>query len=223
MNIHHHHPRTMAMTVLGVTLTYMGAAFGPFARVGSAPLSAFQYSTAVWSGLTIGMVSLLIQGAFLLCDFLLKKKHPRYNPVFQLTMAVYGSVVLDITLYGILGSLPGDLPYGIRMLLFLLGIVISAAGGCFLGESRMFMLPMVRFFGSIARKHGVSPAKYILAADIVMMVLAAVICLTTNQPFRLREGTVINYLLLARAAALLRPKVRHFVHAGRHHHRILHP
>lgn len=183
------------LMLLGITLSYTGSAFCAYAGIGQGPVGAFQYATSEWLGVAMGTVAFVFQSFFVFGQFCIERKNFKIYQLLQLVISFYGALVLNFVLYQLLGRIPWEMPYVLRLLLLIGGFMLNAFGVALTLQTNSVRVPLEGFLKLLSQNTKYSLGRYKQISDFVLLFVSAIICVWQKIPLTVREGTLLNAFL----------------------------
>ncbi|MDD3244396.1 MAG: hypothetical protein PHD32_11865, partial [Eubacteriales bacterium] len=117
----------LAVTMLGIAISYFGAALAAVANIGQGPVSAFCLTLSRLTGLPFGTALTLFQGVFVVGQIaLLRKKFP-LTRLLQVVTILFGGLVVNFFVYYVFKDAVIS-SYWLRLALDVLACAVNAAG-----------------------------------------------------------------------------------------------
>lgn len=183
--------KKISVTLLGISISYFGAALGALVNIGQGPLTAFFLMGSYVTGIQMGTVSILFQGIFIIGQLFIQKKDFKYVQLLQVVTIVFGGGILNFFLYGVFKYVIIS-SYLLRILLGICSYAINAIGVIMVLEADFVRVPLEGFLQLIAETKKEKLGRLKKAFDITLIVLNLTICFVTGFPITIREGTILN-------------------------------
>lgn len=183
--------KKIAFTLLGIAISYFGAALGALVNVGQGPVSAFFLTGSYAAGIGMGTVSVFFQSIFIVGQILLERKDFKPIQFLQILNVAFGGWVLNFFLYRVFAGVVIE-AYWLRLLLGTLSFAVNAVGVVIVLEADFVRVPLEGFLSLIARRSGKKLGRLKQIFDFSLIALNLLISLIGGFPITIREGTVIN-------------------------------
>ncbi|MCI8284109.1 MAG: YitT family protein [Firmicutes bacterium] len=182
--------------LIGLIITAFGVAFATKASLGTSPIAAIPYSLSlVLPWLTFGNWAIVF--AFVLIGsqiVLLGKEAKKIELMLQVVFAVCFGYLIDLSMFCLKSFQPEV--YSMKIVSLLIGCTIIAFGAYLQLTADVVMLHGDAFVRAIARVLNREYGGVRVVSDVIMTVIAGVICLVfLHKLVGVREGTIIAALI----------------------------
>lgn len=185
--------RKFIILIVALLLAAFGISLQIQAAIGLAPFDAFNQSLAYATGLRIGDVVSIAQVLFVGLQVIILKKDVTWKLFLQVFVGALLGQAINLVLGTVLSGLVVE-GYFMRVVLLVIG---SFWAPFFIGMIMVLDLvtmPIESFAMVVSQKTGKLFGQVRQYVDIVFLVLAVVITLVSNEPFTIREGTIVSAL-----------------------------
>ncbi|SHN88218.1 hypothetical protein [Desulfitobacterium chlororespirans] len=192
------------LTGIGISLTIK-------AGIGISSFNSLNVALAWVLHFKVGMVTIMLNGLFLMAYMLLSNfRHP-IKYVSQAVAVICLGGVIDLFTAKILGSLLVQ-GYPMQLLIFVLGTCIAGAFTGMVLNLEVMAFPIESACALLAEKTGVAFHRIRYGVDILSVAGSVLLSLIFSLPLFVREGTIISLFLLTAAISLTK-KVHEKSHA----------
>lgn len=185
--------RKFIILIVVLLLAAFGIGLQIQAAIGLAPFDAFNQAVAYAIDIRVGDVVSIAQLIFVGAQVLILKKETTWKLLLQVFVGALLGQAINLVLYTVLGGLVVG-GYFMRLLLLIIG---SLWAPFFIGAIMVLDLvtmPVESFAMVVSKKTNKLFGQVRQYVDIVFLILAIVITLITNEPFTIREGTIVSAL-----------------------------
>lgn len=185
--------RKFIILIVALLLAAFGIGLQIQAAIGLAPFDAFNQAVAYAIDIRVGDVVSIAQLIFVGAQVLILKKETTWKLLLQVFVGALLGQAINLVLYTVLGGLVVE-GYFMRLLLLIIG---SLWAPFFIGAIMVLDLvtmPVESFAMVVSKKTNKLFGQVRQYVDIVFLILAIVITLITNEPFTIREGTIVSAL-----------------------------
>lgn len=185
--------RKFILLIVALLLAAFGIGLQIQAAIGLAPFDAFNQAVAYAIDIRVGDVVSIAQLIFVGTQVLILKKETTWKLLLQVFVGALLGQAINLVLYTVLGGLVVG-GYFMRLLLLIIG---SLWAPFFIGAIMVLDLvsmPVESFAMVVSKKTNKLFGQVRQYVDIVFLILAIVITLITNEPFTIREGTIVSAL-----------------------------
>lgn len=178
-----------ALTGLGISLTIK-------ANIGVSSFNSLNLSLSVISGIKVGTVSSLVNGAFIILYMILTGLKQRNEYISQ-GVSVYAlGLVINFFVYTVFANVHLN-SYLSQIICFMVGICISGFGTGMVLNLRVLAFPIESVCRILSEKTKVSFMKLRYSVDVLSISTSLIITFLTNSDLFIREGTVLSLFLLS--------------------------
>lgn len=185
--------RKFIILIVVLLLAAFGIGLQIQAAIGLAPFDAFNQAVAYAIDIRVGDVVSIAQLIFVGAQVLILKKETTWKLLLQVFVGALLGQAINLVLYTVLGGLVVE-GYFMRLVLLIIG---SLWAPFFIGAIMVLDLvtmPVESFAMVLSKKTNKLFGQVRQYIDIVFLILAVVITLITNEPFTIREGTIVSAL-----------------------------
>ncbi len=185
--------RKFIILIVVLLLAAFGIGLQIQAAIGLAPFDAFNQAVAYAIDIRVGDVVSIAQLIFVGTQVLILKKETTWKLLLQVFVGALLGQAINLVLYTVLGGLVVE-GYFMRLVLLIIG---SLWAPFFIGAIMVLDLvtmPVESFAMVVSKKTNKLFGQVRQYVDIVFLILAIVITLITNEPFTIREGTIVSAL-----------------------------
>ena len=185
--------RKFIILIVALLLAAFGIGLQIQAAIGLAPFDAFNQAVAYAIDIRVGDVVSIAQLIFVGAQVLILKKETTWKLLLQVFVGALLGQAINLVLYTVLGGLVVG-GYYMRLVLLIIG---SLWAPFFIGAIMVLDLvtmPVESFAMVVSKKTNKLFGQVRQYIDIVFLILAVVITLITNEPFTIREGTIVSAL-----------------------------
>lgn len=185
--------RKFIILIVVLLLAAFGIGLQIQAAIGLAPFDAFNQAVAYAIDIRVGDVVSIAQLIFVGAQVLILKKETTWKLLLQVFVGALLGQAINLVLYTVLGGLVVE-GYFMRLVLLIIG---SLWAPFFIGAIMVLDLvtmPVESFAMVVSKKTNKLFGQVRQYIDIVFLILAVVITLITNEPFTIREGTIVSAL-----------------------------
>lgn len=185
--------RKFIILIVVLLLAAFGIGLQIQAAIGLAPFDAFNQAVAYAIDIRVGDVVSIAQLIFVGAQVLILKKETTWKLLLQVFVGALLGQAINLVLYTVLGGLVVE-GYFMRLVLLIIG---SLWAPFFIGAIMVLDLvtmPVESFAMVVSKKTNKLFGQVRQYVDIVFLILAIVITLITNEPFTIREGTIVSAL-----------------------------
>lgn len=178
-----------ALTGLGISLTIK-------ANIGVSSFNSLNLSLSLISGIKVGTVTSLVNGAFIILYMILTGLKQRKEYIGQ-GVSVYAlGLVINFFVYTVFVNVNLN-SYLSQVICFIMGVCISGFGTGMVLNLRVLAFPIESVCRIVSEKTKVSFMKIRYIVDIICISASLVITFFTNSGLFIREGTVLSLFLLS--------------------------
>ena len=193
---------------IGLALVAVGVALSIKSDLGTAPVSCSPYVASLMGGFdifgfrigTVGQYTILMHLLFILLQMALLRRRFKLESLMQIPAALVFGILTDLSIWAFDWIVAGS--YGIRVLLMVLSIVITALGISLEVKGNAWMLAGEMTDAALADFLGIKFRNAKIGFDIFLVAAAAVTAwvafgnpLGDSTENVIREGTVMSALL----------------------------
>ena len=196
--------KTMLFFILFVMTTAIGDALAFVANVGVVPYESVSLSLNYITHIEVGTLALCLNILMIICQILTNKKIGIGN-IIQLFMALILSFIVNFIVYYVFGQSQFD--YISRIILMIVGIMISASGVGMLVALDVVIFPLEGFLLALSEKYDWNFEKIRQIADVICLMTSLSLSLLLHVDLAIREGTIIATLLFAPVMGFVNKKM----------------
>lgn len=194
------------LCLIGMFLYACGVILTKNCDLGISPITSVAYAMSLISGISLGWCTSLFNIAlFILQKALLRSQYTWRTLLSQAVMSILFSIFIDSA-----GILLGNIcpsAYASRILLFVFGCFVLAAGMNLILHAKFVVLPAEGAVTAIQSKSGLSFGTTKIAFDAVMVFLTIVLTIVfLHQIKGIREGTILAVVLIGNFSRLFTRK-----------------
>lgn len=185
--------RKFIILIAALLLAAFGIGLQIQAAIGLAPFDAFNQSVAFATGIRIGDIVSIAQVLFVVLQVIILKKDVTWKLFLQVFVGALLGQAINLVLFTVLNGLVVE-GYFMKVVLLIIG---SLWAPFFIGMVMVLNLvtmPIESFAMVVAKKTGKLFGQVRQYVDILFLILAVVITLISNEPFTIREGTIVSAL-----------------------------
>lgn len=183
--------------VVGLLISSFGGCLMIKMSLGQSTFNAFSYGLFLVTGIKVGYISILYNLSILLLEIALLKKSFKRIQLLQIIPGFISGFVLNFFVYDL--PFTADLRitnYLLSLVVFVSGLMINAFGISLVINARLIGFPTESMCQILENKTGKSFKLIRTLFDVLYVGIAAVIMLFIKDANLIREGTVINLLLM---------------------------
>ncbi len=202
--------KKLAVLAVGLFIMAFGVAFSINATLGTSPVSSIPYVTSIISGLSVGVMTMIVNTVIVLLQIPVLRK--KFNPVrlLQIPVSIVFGLLIDLASLCIKNVVPVN--YLIQWLLCIAGIILVAIGVSFEMAANVLTLPGEGFVSAVCT---VAPIKFgymKVIMDVSLVVIAVAFSFGfTGKLQGVREGTLAASVFVGLIAKLLAKAVNPLV------------
>lgn len=188
----------LLLSLLFYCLTGFGISATIKAAVGVSSFSSLNVAVSTVCGVSVGMVTMLVNLLFLLVYVILTRgKHPLKYLAIALAVVCLGWVI-DFFTYHVLDSVTVE-SYAQRLMLFVAGTLTGGVSTGMVLNLQVLAFPIEITCAELARRTGLPFSRWRYGVDILSVSGSLLLSMAFRLPLFVREGTVISLLLLTMA------------------------
>lgn len=194
------------LCLIGMFLYACGVILTKNCDLGISPITSVAYAMSLISGISLGWCTSLFNIAlFLLQKVLLRSRYTWRTLLAQAVMSILFSIFIDSAGVLLSGICPSA--YVSRILLFVFGCFVLAAGMNLILHAKFVVLPAEGAVTAIQEKSGLSFGTTKIAFDAVMVLMTLGLTIAfLHAPKGIREGTVLAVVLIGNFSRLFTRK-----------------
>lgn len=199
----------IVLLVVGVILCSVGTAFTTRTSLGAGSVSGLCINIELMTGTKQGTILAVINYICFVVQIMLLGKKFKLTQVMQIFMASIFGVTLNFFVYDIpfITNLAQQ-SYGIRMSMFLIGVVLSTFGVSTMNKADLVFLPYEGFCNALIYRLNKPFGKVRPYIDGVIVGSSILLIIIMRLPnISVREGTIIMTILFGKLVALFNKKV----------------
>lgn len=178
-----------ALTGLGISLTIK-------ANIGVSSFNSLNLSLSLISGIKVGTITSLVNGAFIILYLILTGLKQRKEYISQ-GVSVYAlGLVINFFVYTVFANINLN-SYLSQIICFTMGVCIAGFGTGMVLNLRVLAFPIESVCLIVSEKTEISFMKLRYIVDIICISASLVITSLTNSDLFIREGTVLSLFLLS--------------------------
>ncbi len=198
--------RRSLVLILGLFILAVGIGFSVSANLGVSPVSCLPYVVSLWQPISMGTVSMLMQGVFLLIQILILRREFKPFQLLQLGVLLIFGLFTDLGVAITAGIQPQS--YLGQWLCLLVSLPVIALGVALEVKAGLLVLPMEGMVSAIAAKTGRPFGQIKVWVDSALVVIAAALSLAVFGQLRgVREGTVIAAIVIGYIVKWISPRL----------------
>lgn len=201
--------RKFIVLIIALLLAAFGISLQMKAAIGLAPFDAMNQSLAFAFDIRVGDVVTFIQLLFVGLQIVMLRKETNWKVFLQIFVGAVLGQFVNLFFYTILGNFTVE-SYFLKVLLLLFG---AAWVPIFLGAVMVLDLvtmPIESFSMVFANKFNRPFGRVRQIVDIVCLVIAVSVSLLFNEPFTIREGTIISALTFGPLLSIYMPIIEKY-------------
>lgn len=189
------------LSLIFYSLTGIGISLGIKANIGVSSFNSLNVALSHVLGLRIGVVTTILNGAFLVSYMALTRfKHPITYVLQAIAVSCFGWM-LDFFTYEVFADLYVT-SYFQRILLFTIGTVIGGIATGMVLNLKILAFPLESACSALAEKTGWAFSRIRYGVDIFSVLGSLALSLIFGLPLFVREGTLISLFLLSASISL---------------------
>lgn len=194
--------RRYLILMIGLAVMAVGVAFSIKADLGTSPVSSVPYVISLFTPLTVGTVTILMHGVFILMQILILRKDYHLIQLMQLPAAFFFGYLTDFGVWALRGIRYGS--YWQQWIFCVIGILLLGVGVFLEVKAGVVVLAGEGLVLAICEVLPVKFGNMKVAFDVALVVTACVLGLVfTGQIQGMREGTVAAAILVGQIAKRL--------------------
>ncbi|WP_418539132.1 YczE/YyaS/YitT family protein [Massilistercora timonensis] len=194
--------RRYLILMIGLAVMAVGVAFSIKADLGTSPVSSVPYVISLFTPLTVGTVTILMHGVFILMQILILRKDYHLIQLMQLPAAFFFGYLTDFGVWALQGIHYGS--YWQQWIFCVIGILLLGVGVFLEVKAGVVVLAGEGLVLAICQVLPVKFGNMKVAFDVALVVTACVLGLVfTGQIQGVREGTVAAAILVGQIAKRL--------------------
>lgn len=194
--------RRYLILMIGLAVMAVGVAFSIKADLGTSPVSSVPYVISLFTPLTVGTVTILMHGVFILMQILILRKDYHLIQLMQLPAAFFFGYLTDFGVWALRGIHYGS--YWQQWIFCVIGILLLGVGVFLEVKAGVVVLAGEGLVLAICQVLPVKFGNMKVAFDVALVVTACVLGLVfTGQIQGVREGTVAAAILVGQIAKRL--------------------
>lgn len=179
------------ITIIGITLSHLGAAGAACVDIGQGPVSAFCLTISEWTGIRFGTVLIFFQYAFLVGQILILKRSFPLNRLLQLLTVTFGGLLVNFFMDFVFTGFEIEF-YPARVLVGTLFYLLNAVGVSLVLMTNIIGVPLESFLLTLNERTKIPLGTLKRIADSSLILFSVLFCLFCHLDFTIREGTLIN-------------------------------
>lgn len=184
--------------LLAITVIAFGLSFIVKAQIGQSALTGFVSNIGLLTGWTQGGLLLILNLLFIAGQWILLRERFKLIQAFQIGLTFAYSPIVDFFIYTLpLGRLEGEVFYGTRLAVLILGVLIMALGVSLMLTLDFVMMPYEGFAHVLSERIRKPFGSTRRLTDLLFMSGSVLLILVFSLPnMTLREGTLIFAILM---------------------------
>lgn len=198
--------KTLFLLASLMVITF-GVAFSIRGNLGISPISSIPYVLSLFTPLTVGTASMLVNGSLILAQILVLRKDFKLYQLLQIPMIIAFGWLQDLALWATRGM--GYQNYAQQWLLCLLGIVTLGIGVTGEIVVAVMTMPAEGLNLAICSKYPFKPGNVKIAIDCALVAGAILLSLLFLHRLEgVREGTIAAAILVGTVVKIVTKPVR---------------
>lgn len=194
--------KRLIVLAIGLLIMSFGVAFSINAALGTSPVSSVPYVTSLISGLSVGVMTMIVNAVIVLLQIPALRK--KFNParLLQIPVSIVFGLLIDLASLCVKSVIPTN--YFTQWLLCIAGIVLVAAGVAFEMAANVLTLPGGGLVSAVCT---VAPIKFgymKVIVDVSLVVVAVAFSFGFTRSLQgVREGTLAAAIFVGLIAKFL--------------------
>lgn len=201
-----HLKRILLLSFL-VIIVGIGASLTLKVAIGVGAWDALAQSLSFLSGVKVGTIGMILNTSCVLGQWILLRKNFKIRYLLQVPVVILIGVVINFIFYDVLGSITID-SYFMKLTLLLAALIILAFALACVMVLDVVTFPLEAFCMALAKKTKWKFPVVRQFADILSILMAALLTFSLALPLTLREGTIIGMLIFAPLMGYFMKKVQ---------------
>jgi len=190
-----------------LTVITFGVAFSIRGNLGISPISSIPYVLSLFTPLTVGTASILVNGSLIFAQVLVLKKDFKMYQLLQIPMIIAFGWLQDFALWATQGM--GYHNYAQQWLLCLLGVVTLGIGVTGEIVVAVMTMPAEGLTLAICSKYPFKPGNVKIAIDCTLVAGAILLSLLFLHRLEgVREGTIVAAVMVGTVVKIVTKPIR---------------
>ena len=196
--------KTLLLFILIIMISAIGDSLAFAANVGVVPYESVSVVLSSLTQIEVGTILLCLNLLMIICQIITSKKIGLQN-LLQIFMVFMLSSIVNFIVYYVFGQAQFD--YISRIILMIVGIMISASGVGMLVALDVIIYPLEGFLLALSEKYNLNFEKIRQLTDFICLIISLSLSLLLHVDLAIREGTIIAALLFAPVMGFVNKKM----------------
>lgn len=185
----------LVWSTLIIVLTSFGMALTLKADIGTGSINALSVSIAAITGIHVGTVLMAVNICFVLVQWAVLRREFHWRSWLQVGVSIILGIVVNFVIYLLFKDWQIT-HYAMRLVLFIVGTIIACFGIALILKLNLIVFPVEGSAVVIANKTGLTFKWVRQLIDFIAIVGAVVLTVIFQLEWSVREGTILNFLIL---------------------------
>ena len=189
---------------LGLFLLAFAVVLSIHSDLGTAPISSIPYTFSYFIPLSVGTLTVLLHGLFIILQMILLKNEFQWIQWSQILVGLVFGIIIDTMLWFTTDWQISSYPF--QIILSLISCILTAVGVCFMFKAQLFYLAGEGLYQACAHRFKLDVGTCKTIGDCVLVTIAIITSfLVLNKLVGVREGTILMALLVGTLVRVLKP------------------